>query len=92
MQQKLVWDSINFVLIGSKKAARDEKRPSLKQKNTPVAQAVTEERKFSTGGAKDYILCCVPRFNTLGPHPLIVTLGRSPYITISRLSGLYITL
>ncbi len=55
MQQKLVWDSINLVLIGSKKAARDEKRPSLKQKNTPVAQAVTEERKFSTGGAEDYI-------------------------------------
>jgi hypothetical protein len=55
MQQKLVWDSINLVLIGSKKATRDEKRPSLKQKNTLVAQAVTEERKFSTGGAKDYI-------------------------------------
>jgi hypothetical protein len=55
MQQKLVWDSINLVLIGSKKAARDEKRPSLKQKITPLARAVTEERKFSIGGAKDYI-------------------------------------
>ena len=33
----------------------------------------------------------VPRFNTLGPHPLTVTLGRSFYITISRLSGLFIT-
>jgi hypothetical protein len=55
MQQKLVWDSINLVLIGSKKAAHDEKRPSLKQKITPLARAVTEERKFSTGGAKDYI-------------------------------------
>jgi hypothetical protein len=31
-------------------------RPWLEQKITPVAQAVTEERKFSTGGAKDYIL------------------------------------
>ena len=39
-----------------------------------------------------YYVCCVLRFNTLGPHPLTVTLGRSPYITISRLSGLYITL
>jgi hypothetical protein len=55
MQQKLVWDSINLVLIGSKKAASDEKRPSLKQKITPLARAVTEERKFSTGSAKDYI-------------------------------------
>ena len=36
-------------------------------------------------------LCWIPRFNTLGPHPLTVTLGRSFYITISRLSGLFIT-
>jgi hypothetical protein len=33
-----------------------KKRPWLEQKITPVAQAVTEERKFSTCGAKDYIL------------------------------------
>ncbi len=39
-----------------------------------------------------WVLYRVPRFNTLGPHPLTVTLGRSPYVTISRLSGLYITL
>jgi hypothetical protein len=37
------------------------------------------------------VLWRLSRFNTLGPHPLTVTLGRSLYITISRLSGLFIT-
>ncbi len=41
--------------------------------------------------AKYLQLWRVPRINTLGPHPLTVTLGRSLYITISRLSGLFIT-
>ena len=42
-----------MVLTGSKKAACDKMRPWLEQKITPVAQSVTEESKFSTGGAKD---------------------------------------
>ncbi len=40
---------------------------------------------------KKKTVCRVPRFNTLSPHPLIETLGRSFYITISRFSGLFIT-
>jgi hypothetical protein len=57
------------------------------QSNSQLGQLIKEAyRKYI------YFLYRVPRFNTLGPHPLTVTLGRSFYITISRLSGLYITL
>ncbi len=55
MQQKLIQGSINLVLTGSRKPACDKKRPSMEQKITPPAHAVTEERKCSTGGAQDYI-------------------------------------
>jgi hypothetical protein len=37
------------------------------------------------------VLCRLSHFNTLSPHPLMVTLGRTLYITISRLSSLFIT-
>jgi hypothetical protein len=56
-----------------------------------LSTAPVAERAATPLKVRPALLCCVPRFNTLGPHPLIVTLGRSPYITISRLSGLYIT-
>jgi hypothetical protein len=51
MQQKLILGSINLVLTGSRKPARDKKQLSLEQKIIPAEHAVTEERKCSTGGA-----------------------------------------